>query len=111
MVGCKKNLLVPRHNSLRDHFCEILLKAGLRFAKEVVIPPGGGRVSPFALKRPADILLIGWNRGRDVAVDLTFSHPLNLSCHPLSLEKAKRHLPDVEHAKKCKEGAQCTSVG
>ena len=50
-------------------------------------------------------------QGTRRAVDLTFSHPLNLSCHPLSLEKAKRHLPDVEHAKKNKEGAQCTSVG
>ena len=61
--------------------------------------------------RPVDILLIGWDRGRDVAVDLTFSHPLNVSCHPLSREKAKRHLTDVEHAKKTKEGAQCTAVG
>jgi len=77
----------------------------------VVIPPGGGRMSPFALERPADILLIGWDRGRDVAVDLTVSHPLNLSNHPLSKEKAKHHLPEVERAKKDKEGAQCTSVG
>ena len=82
-----------------------MLKAGLRFAKEVVIPPGGG-MNPFALERPADILLIGWGRGRDVAVDLTFSHPLNLSSHPLSQEKAKRHLSDVKHAKRDKEGAQ-----
>ena len=111
LVGCKKNLMVPRHHALRDQLCDVLQKAGLRHKAEVVIPPGGGRVSPFALERPADILLIGWDRGRDVAVDLTFSHPLNVSCHPLSREKAKRHLTDVEHAKKTKEGAQCTAVG
>ncbi len=110
-MGCKKNQIVHRHHALRDQLCDILQRAVLRHANEVVIPPGGGRVSPFALERPADILLIGWDRGRDVAVDITFSHPLNVTCHPLSREKAKRHLPDVEHAKKSKEGAQCTTVG
>ena len=40
LVGCKKNLAVSRHHSLRDLLCEILLKAGLRFSKEVLIPPG-----------------------------------------------------------------------
>ena len=111
LVGCRKNLVVPRHHALRDHLCDVLQRAGLRYAKEVVIPSGGGRISPFALERPADILLLGWDRGRDVAVDLTFSHPQNLSCHPLSLEKAKRHLSDVERAKVDKEGGQCTSAG
>ena len=68
-------------------------------------------MSPFALERPADILLIGWDRGRDVAVDVQVTHPLALSCHPLSLEKAKRHLPEAEAAKQNKEGSQCLNVG
>ena len=46
-----------------------------------------------------------------MAIDLTFSHSLNVKFHPLSREKAKRHLTDLEHAKKSKEGAQCTTVG
>ena len=68
-------------------------------------------MSTFALERPADILLIGWDRGRDVAIDIKVSHPLGLSHHPLSLEKVKKHLPEAEVAKRSKEGSQCLNVG
>ena len=110
-VACKKDFIYHRHNALRDQLCTVLTSAGISHAKEVLIPPGGGRVNPFALERPADILLIGWDRGRDVAVDLTVSHPLAPHCHPLSLEKSKRFLPDAEGSKRSKEGSQCQSAG
>ena len=60
LVGCRKNLLVPRHHDIRDHLCDVLQLAGLRYAKEVVIPPGGWANESFcpgeASRHPADRL-------------------------------------------------------
>ena len=61
--------------------------------------------------RPADILLIGWSKGRDVCVDLTVTHPLGLDAHPVSLERAKKHLAAAESAKQTKEAASCALMG
>jgi len=110
-VCCQKNGMALRHNNVRDHFSQILSQAGISHAKEVCIPMGNGRSHPFARERPADILLTGWDKGRDVAVDFSISCPTGLSCHPLSLKKAKRHLRDVEMSKRDKEGPQCAMSG
>jgi len=86
-VTCRKLGMAGRHNAVRDvvhAFCE---KHHIPVAKEVVVP---ARVQPHCppnlrdtSRRPADILLLGWDKGRDVAVDFTVRHPmqagLNLS--------------------------------
>ena len=39
--------------------------------------------------RPADILLLGWDGGRDVAVDVTIGHHLQLAGQPWQVDWAK----------------------
>ena len=62
-------------------------------------------------ERPADVLLVGWSRGRDVCVDFTISSPTTLDAHPLSLERAQRHLQDAEGEKTNKQKASCEAMG
>ena len=101
-VVCKKNGTTRRHNALRDAWSCVLASASIRHAKEVATPHGD---------RPADLLLIGWDKGTDVCVDLTITSPTGLSCHPLTPEKAPRHLNDAEKAKKTKQLASCELMG
>ena len=114
LVSCCKLGLASRHNAIRDvihAFCE---RHNIQCQKEVAVPipappPAGSvpRLRPVA-RRPADILLIGWDHGRDVAVDFVVSHPLAMSYQGRSIDRAKRHLKDVEARKVADEGALCT---
>ena len=54
-------------------------------------------------KRPADILLLNWDKGRNIAVDFTVVSPLTIDSLPLSLENTKRHLAVAEETKYSKE--------
>ena len=107
LLSCHKNGITHRHNLLRDAWAEVLGRAGIPHAREVMIPAGLGRSSTFARERPADILLIGWDRGRDVAIDFTVCHPTTMCAFPLSEEKARRHLAQEEHGKTSRQGPQC----
>jgi hypothetical protein len=62
-------------------------------------------------RRPADVLLIGWERGRDVAVDLTITHPLGLAGHPITVETAEQHCRRAEATKVANEGDLCRRLG
>jgi hypothetical protein len=79
----------------------LMLTANVPHRKEVVA---------HSMKRPADILLIRWDHGRDIAVDFTVTNPLAADCYPLSLEGAKRHLANAERDKLVKEGPMCAAV-
>ena len=87
---CGKNGNTCRHNALRDALFYVLVQASIPVGKE--IRSGNGRV-------PADILLVTWVRGRDVAVDLTISHPLGLSEHPIVVQRASEHCRGAERDK------------
>ena len=52
------------------------------------------------LDRPADILLLGFQKGMDVALDFTISSPCTLDQYPFSPEKAKKHLSNAEATKR-----------
>ena len=101
-VCCKQNGSTRRHNALRDAIFDVLVSASIPSAKEVTC---GTR------QRPADILLLAWERGRDVAVDLTVTHPLGLSQHPIVVQNAARHCARAEAAKKEAEGDLCRRAG
>jgi len=101
-VNCRHNGMTRRHNSVRDEWARILLAAHVPYRTEVVAS---------ALKRPADILLIGWDHGRDVAIDFTVTNPLSADCYPLTYEGAKRHLSHAERDEVTKEGPLCASAG
>ena len=60
--------------------------------------------------RPADILLLGWDKGRDTAVDFTISSLCTLDQYPLSLEAGKNHLADAERSKLTRNGAACSAM-
>jgi hypothetical protein len=96
---------------MRDQWCALLTAAGISHWKEVVVPLGCGRGQTNALERPADILLLRWDKGQDLAIDVVVSNPLTLSAHPLVPEKGRRHLKETEAAKRAKEGQQCSNAG
>ena len=67
LVLCKMNGPTRRHNAFRDAWASVFTAAGISFIKEASSSDGS---------RPADILLLSWDLGRDVAVDFTISHLL-----------------------------------
>ena len=100
-VCCPKNGITRRHNALRDAIFEVLVQNAIPAAKEV---------TSRNRKRPADILLVAWERGRDVAVDLTVTHPLGLASYPFVVDNAARHCQRAEAAKQAAEGDLCCAV-
>ena len=62
---------------------------------------------PRKAPRPADLLLINWDRGADLAIDFTVSHPLALAHQPLVLKNVTRHGRHEEAAKSASEGPMC----
>ena len=101
-VTCGKNGLTRRHNAVRDAWANLLAKANI---------PHGVEVSSGGAVRPADVLLVAWDKGRDMAVDFRVSSPLTLDCYPLSLHKAKRHLHVAEGEKIAENEPRCSAVG
>ena len=89
LVCCSHNGVTRRHHAMRDAWSALLTKAGVSHAKEVEAPSGN---------RPADLLLKAWDKGTDMAVDLTVSHPFGLDQMPLRAEKCHRHLAEAEFA-------------
>ena len=61
---------ISRHNALRDALFETAASAGLAPVREErALLPGNNR-------RPADLLIRHWAGGRDAALDVTITHPL-----------------------------------
>ena len=61
--------------------------------------------------RPAGLLLRAWQGGKDLAVDVTVSHPLQLSQQPWTAAKAKGYLSSVEKKKVAKYSKACQLEG
>ena len=93
-MGCQ-------HNALRDEWSRSLAAAHVPHHEEVT---SGDR------KRPADILLLGWDRGRDVCVDFTVTNPLTADNYPLQPGIGKAHMAAAERANVVKEGPLCVTV-
>ena len=100
-VCCNKNGISRRHNALRDALFNVLVQHAIPVLKE----------DGTEGRRQADVLLVGWERGRDVAVDLTVSHPLGLSKHPIVVANAAQHCRREEAAKVADEGDLCRRAG
>jgi hypothetical protein len=86
---------------LRDEWSRTLSAASIPHTKEAVAT---------GLKRPADILLVGWDRGRDVCVDFTVSNPISADNFPLRPGMGKQHLSHAEREKLRKEGPLCAQA-
>ena len=61
--------------------------------------------------RPADLLLRAWVGGKDLAVDVTVSHPLQAAQQPWSADKARGFLASVERRKVAKYKDACKLEG
>ena len=61
--------------------------------------------------RPADLLLRAWVGGKDLAVDVTVSHPLQAAQQPWSADKARGYLASVERRKVAKYKEACKLEG
>jgi hypothetical protein len=101
-VACTRNGLTQRHNALRDELSKILTVSGIAHLKEM---HAQGR------DRPADLLLVAWDKGRDLCVDLTITCPFTAENYPLSQEQTARHLKTAEKRKLDKHAASCTRMG
>ena len=98
-VTCKKNGLSRRHNAVRDSWSTLFSAASVSHVKEA--PSNDHR-------RPADLLLTAWDKGRDLAIDFTVTHPLGADAFPLTIDVGKRHLTLAEHAKQAQERREST---
>ena len=103
-TNCKNNGISKRHNALRDAWSSLLSSSAIPHVREAV--SGSGH-------RPADILLLNWDKGRDIAVDFTIVSPLTLDALPLSTDATKRLLAAAEELKYAKERQTdaCSDMG
>ena len=73
--------------------------------------PCGAGVFCHGGTRDADLLLVGWCKGRSTAVDFTVVHPLGPSHWPLRLEEAARELKAAEAKKVGAAKERCQHAG
>ena len=69
LMCCKRNNFLNRHTAPQEGVAALLVETGQSFTKEVAIPN-----CPDGQLRPADILLPGWDNGKDMALDVTLVH-------------------------------------
>ena len=73
--------------------------------------PHAKEVSVHGGDWPADILLLAWDKGKDVCVDITITSPTSLDACPYNIDGARRHLNAHEKEKRSKQLAQCEGMG
>ena len=103
-VCCHLNNLTSRHTALQDAILRVLEAGRVPCLREQSVSPEGHH-------RPADILLLHWAQGRDAALDLTITHPMQASEHPLTLNKVSAHLRRAEEGKVRKNERPCALAG
>ena len=101
-VGYEQNGCTQRHNAFRDAFHAMCVRYGITVQKEAECVAG---------RRPADILLVNWSRGQQVAIEFVCSHPAGLAQHPLVADNAKRHCNLAEARKMQTDGPPCEAKG
>jgi hypothetical protein len=99
---CAYNGMTERHNALRDCLLEECSRGGI---------PARAEQGCTGDTRDADLLLVGWARGRNLAVDITVRHPLAPSQWPLHLPKVRKCLREGEADKLAKAHDRCKRFG
>ena len=99
--------VVTRHNRLRDTFADFCRQAHLSVKIEV----GHGLSRDHINRRPADILVQGWDRGKPAAFDVTVASPLT----PVTLHEASASTGAAayvaEGRKHAANDARCQELG
>ena len=101
-VTCNRNGVWRRHFGIQSFLCWVLSTAKVPFEREQG-PEADGR-------RPADILLKGWQGGPDMALDLTVHHPLGLG-DQLTLDAARASMKQAAEQKIRQYTSLCSDHG
>jgi hypothetical protein len=101
-VCCERNGSTRRHNAFRDAFFAMCAGQGVAVQKEVEC---------HNKKRPADILLVQWSRGQNVAIDFVCTHPAGVAQHPLVVDNTTKHCNRAETRKVQADGPSCEAQG
>ena len=111
LMCCRQNNFSARHGALQDSLLLVLGMAKQPAEREQPLRQANASRVLRQQLRPADILLRGWAGGRDVAVDVTIAHPLQLAEQPWQVDKAKSFLRRRERLKVEKYEAACHLEG
>ena len=111
LMCCRQNNFSARHGALQDSLLLVLGMAKQPAEREQPLRQANASRVLRQHLRPADILLRGWAGGRDVAVDVTIAHPLQLAELPWHVDKAKSFLRRREELKNDKYEAACRLEG
>ena len=108
---CRQNNYSARHGALQEALLLVLRLAKQPAEREQPLrQANASRVLRHQL-RPADILLRGWAGGRNVAVNVTIAHPLQLAELPWQVDRVKSFLGRRERLKVDKYEAACHLEG
>ena len=111
LMCCQSNNFAARHGALQGVLIEILAQARQPCEREVGLDTDNAGRTLRQQLRPADILLKGWDGGKDVAVDVTVVHPVQQSERPWNSTRAKSFLRKREEAKTKKYEEPCRKEG
>ena len=111
LVCCKHNNFTKRHSAIQNVLLDSLSSAHIPHVREAPLQAHNAAIVTQSQLRPADILLPNWANGRNLAIDITISHPAQLSEHPLTKEKSSSFLKRKEHIKHTKYDEPCKKEG
>ena len=110
LLCCRRNNFYGRHFVVQESFVAMAQAGDQPFQREAPLLTQN-RMPQGRPLRPADLLLKAWCGGKDLAVDVTISHPLQAAQQPWSAEKARGYLAMVERRKVTKYKEACTQEG
>ena len=110
-VCCKRCSFYDRHSAVQLFLCDSLQEGKQPFTREVELDRHNRSCRNGRRLRPADILLAHWDGGKDLALDVTVSHPCQLSEIPCSEDKARSFLNRKEKKKQDKYNQPCDLQG
>ena len=110
LLCCRRNNFYGRHFAVQEAFVAMAQAGDQPFQREAQLAKRNAVPHGQPL-RPADLLFRAWVGGKDMAVDVTISHPLQASQHPWTAEKARGYLASVEKRKVAKYKEACAQEG
>jgi hypothetical protein len=111
LLCCKHNNFAKRHNAVQTTLIDSLQMARVPHQREAALALHNTGLSLQQQLSPADILLFSWQHSRDLALDVTISHPAQRTEQPFNNEKARTFLTRKEKDKHTKYDDPCKKQG
>ena len=109
---CKKNNFYGRHFAVQEAMAWMALSGSQPFLREAAVSKHNAEVGPGPRAlRPADLLLKAWQGGKEVAVDVTVKHPIQVDQAPYAGPKAEAYLKQIETRKETMYRVPCEKEG